>query len=128
MLRRFVLTLAVVTPPAGENPPDKFNEVNVAVPELTLFVERFPVLQIFIEVIVLVTIDEVKMEANESIPPSLIIVYQLLPFARNPIAPKLRLITGMPPGPRIAPTIVKPSPFVEIKIGLACALPVASAT
>ena len=87
VLRRFVLTFAVVTPPAGENPPDKFNEVNVAVPELTLFVERFPVLQIFTEVIVLVIIDEVKMEANESIPPSLIIVYQLLPFARNPIAP-----------------------------------------
>ena len=87
VLRRFVLTLAVVTPPAGENPPDKFNEVNVAVPEFTLFVEIFPVLQIFIEVILLVVIDEVKIVANESIPPSLIIVYQLLPFARNPIAP-----------------------------------------
>ena len=87
VLKRFVLIFAVVTPPVGENPPDKFNEVNVAVPELTLFVEIFPALLIFTEVILLVVIDEVKIVANESTPPSLIIVYQLLPFARNPIAP-----------------------------------------
>ncbi len=31
VLRRFVLIFAVVTPPAGENPPAKFNVVNVAV-------------------------------------------------------------------------------------------------
>ena len=50
VLRRFVLTFAVVTPPAGENPPDKFNEVNVAVPAFTLFVEILPVLLILTEV------------------------------------------------------------------------------
>ena len=46
VLRRFVLTFAVVTPPAGENPPDKFNEVNVAVPAFTLFVEILPEFEI----------------------------------------------------------------------------------
>ena len=53
VLRRFVLTFAVVTPPAGENPPDKFNEVNVAVPAFTLFVEIFAELLIFTEVRIL---------------------------------------------------------------------------
>ena len=50
VLRRFVLIFAVVTPPVGENPPDKFNEINVAVPALTLFVEILPVLLILTEV------------------------------------------------------------------------------
>ena len=59
VLRVFVLTFAVVTPPAGENPPDKFNEVNVAVPEFTLFVEIFPVLITFTELILLVIMDDV---------------------------------------------------------------------
>jgi hypothetical protein len=36
VLRRFVLIFAVVTPPAGENPPAKFNVVNVAVPAFTV--------------------------------------------------------------------------------------------
>ena len=50
VLKRFVLTFAVVTPPAGENPPAKFNVVNVAVPAFTLFVEILPVLLILTEV------------------------------------------------------------------------------
>ena len=50
VLRKFVLTFAVVTPPAGENPPAKFNVVNVAVPAFTLFVEILPVLLILTEV------------------------------------------------------------------------------
>ena len=53
VLKRFVLTFAVVTPPAGENPPDKFNVVNVAVPAFTLFVEILAEFEIFTEVRIL---------------------------------------------------------------------------
>ena len=67
------------------------------------------------------------MFPNISIPPSLIIVYQLFPFARNAIAPYGLLIVGMPPGPRTAPTIDKPVPFVEIQIVFVPAPPLESA-
>ena len=50
VLKRFVLIFAVVTPPAGENPPDKFNEMNVAVPAFTVAVLIFALLLIFCEV------------------------------------------------------------------------------
>ena len=67
---------AVAIPPTGENPPAKFRVC-----------AQIVVVDTFCEVKLLVVIDDVKIWANESMPPSLIIVYQLLPFARNPIAP-----------------------------------------
>ena len=46
VLKRFVLTFAVVMPPLGENPPAKFNVVNVAVPAFSVFVEILPEFEI----------------------------------------------------------------------------------
>ena len=46
VLRKFVLTFAVVMPPLGENPPAKFNVVNVAVPAFSVFVEILPEFEI----------------------------------------------------------------------------------
>ena len=76
VLSVFVLMFAVATPPVGENPPAKFRVC-----------AQIVVVDTFCEVKLLVVMDDVKIWANESIPPSLIIVYQLFPFARNPIAP-----------------------------------------
>ena len=53
--------------------------------------------------------------------------YQLVPFARNAIAPYGLLMVGIPPGPITAPTIDKPIPFVEIQIVFVPAPPLESA-
>ena len=70
------LILVVATPPVGENPPAKFRVCAQIVVVETVKAVRL-----------LVFTEDVKILAKVSKPPSLIIVYQLFPFARNAIAP-----------------------------------------
>ena len=80
VLRVFVLTFAVVTPPAGENPPAKFNVVNVAVPALSVFVlisPEFEMLPVFV-------VPSVVVPVTPRVPPTT----------------KLLLIEALPPTPR----------------------------
>ena len=72
----FALILQVVTPPVGENPPAKFRTC-----------AQIVVVDTVNDCILLVKTEDVYTFANVSNPPSLIIVYQLVPFARKAIAP-----------------------------------------
>jgi hypothetical protein len=104
VLKRFVLTFAVVTPPAGENPPDKFNEVNVAVPAFTLFVEILPVLQIF---------TEVRMLPKSSFPTYKFPIKALpAPIVVVLIVPALNVLVEIFPVFEILPVLVVPSVVV----------------
>jgi hypothetical protein len=104
VLKRFVLTFAVVTPPAGENPPDKFNEVNVAVPAFTLFVEILPVLQIF---------TEVRMLPKSSFPTYKFPIKALpAPIVVVLIVPALNVLVEILPVFEILPVLVVPSVVV----------------
>ena len=76
VLRRLVLTFAVVTPPVGENPPAKFRVC-----------AQIVVVETVNDCILLVNTEDVNTFANVSKPPSLIIVYQFVPLAKKAIAP-----------------------------------------
>ena len=70
------LILAVVTPPVGENPPAKFKVC-----------AQIVVVDTVNDCKLLVKTEDVNTFAKVSNPPSLIIVYQLVPFAKKAIAP-----------------------------------------
>ena len=99
VLKRFVLTFAVVTPPAGENPPDKFNDVNVAVPAFTVFVLIFPEF----EILAVFVVPRVVVPATPRVP----VLEEFTKVAkpttpRVPPIPTLPVNNELPLTPRVA--------------------------